>query len=258
MSPISSRKIVPPFASRNRPRRARPAPVNAPFSCPNSSASSRLGASALQSNATNGPSARGPMRWIVRASSSLPVPLSPTISTVASLRRDALDHLEQLAHQRALADHLAEAARAARPRRGAGAPRARARRAGSRDRPPSGSRPARPSCLSTSSAPERIARTANPTVGFELQITTTVSGATVRTRCTSASAPSSSPRRAPDRAAADRTPSRRAARAPRPAWSPPRHRGRRAQLARVATPSVSASATSTWRRTLPAMSTAAV
>jgi DNA-binding NtrC family response regulator len=32
MSPISSRKIVPPLASRNRPRRARAAPVNAPFS----------------------------------------------------------------------------------------------------------------------------------------------------------------------------------------------------------------------------------
>jgi len=32
MSPISSRKIVPPFASRNSPRRARAAPVNAPFS----------------------------------------------------------------------------------------------------------------------------------------------------------------------------------------------------------------------------------
>ena len=75
---------MPPFASRNSPRRARVAPVNAPFSWPNSSASSRLGASAEQSNATNGPSARGPTRWIVRASSSLPVPLSPTISTVAS------------------------------------------------------------------------------------------------------------------------------------------------------------------------------
>ncbi|RMH37879.1 MAG: hypothetical protein D6689_20465 [Deltaproteobacteria bacterium] len=84
MSPISSRKIVPVCASRNSPRRALPAPVNAPFSWPNSSASSSDGDSAEQSNATNGRSARGPMRWIVRAKSSLPVPLSPRISTVAS------------------------------------------------------------------------------------------------------------------------------------------------------------------------------
>ena len=45
----------------------------------------------------------------------------------------------------------------------------------------------------TSSAPARIARTAKPTVGWSLQITTTVSGATVRSRCSSASASSSSP-----------------------------------------------------------------
>ena len=37
MSPISSRKRVPPSASSKRPRRRAKAPVNAPFSCPKSS-----------------------------------------------------------------------------------------------------------------------------------------------------------------------------------------------------------------------------
>src|SRR5438128_919583 len=47
MSPISSRKSVPPFASSNRPTRRARAPVNAPFSCPNSSLSrSPLGTAA--------------------------------------------------------------------------------------------------------------------------------------------------------------------------------------------------------------------
>ena len=41
-SPISSRKIVPPSASSNLPRRSAAAPVNAPFSCPNSSLSNEL------------------------------------------------------------------------------------------------------------------------------------------------------------------------------------------------------------------------
>jgi hypothetical protein len=47
--------------------------------------------------------------------------------------------------------------------------------------------------LRTSSAPARIARTANPTVGSSIHITTTESGAIVRMRWSSASAPSSSP-----------------------------------------------------------------
>lgn len=47
-SPISSRKMVPPFASSNRPRRRCIAPVNAPFSWPKSSEDISAGASAAQ------------------------------------------------------------------------------------------------------------------------------------------------------------------------------------------------------------------
>src|SRR6267154_2627075 len=41
ISPISSKKIVPPLATSKRPMRCAIAPVNAPFSCPNSSLSSK-------------------------------------------------------------------------------------------------------------------------------------------------------------------------------------------------------------------------
>jgi hypothetical protein len=59
--------------------------VKAPRLCPNSSASSRVSGSAPQSTITNGPWARGEASWIARATSSLPVPVSPWIRTVASL-----------------------------------------------------------------------------------------------------------------------------------------------------------------------------
>ena len=59
MSPISSSISVPPSAAWNRPRCARVAPVNAPFSWPNSSDSSRFSAIALQLIATNGLLRRG-------------------------------------------------------------------------------------------------------------------------------------------------------------------------------------------------------
>ena len=54
MSPISSSISVPPSAAWNRPRCARVAPVNEPFSWPKSSDSSRFSAIALQLMATNG------------------------------------------------------------------------------------------------------------------------------------------------------------------------------------------------------------
>ena len=86
MSPISSRNSVPPWASSNLPALACWwAPVNAPFSCPNSSLSRSSRESAAQLTATNGSSARGSSRWIARATTSLPVPLSPRSSTVAPL-----------------------------------------------------------------------------------------------------------------------------------------------------------------------------
>ena len=48
MSPTSSRKSVPPSACSKRPMRCLSAPVNAPFSCPKSSDSSRFSCSAAQ------------------------------------------------------------------------------------------------------------------------------------------------------------------------------------------------------------------
>ena len=73
-----------------RPRPARSAraatlcaPVNAPRSWPKSSDSSRSFGIAAVLIATNGPAARGLCRCSARATSSLPVPDSPVISTVA-------------------------------------------------------------------------------------------------------------------------------------------------------------------------------
>ena len=85
MSPISSSSRVPPSAAWNSPSWSRVAPVKAPLTCPNSSDSSRSSAIALQLIATNGLSCRGLARWIALASSSLPVPLWPVISTRASV-----------------------------------------------------------------------------------------------------------------------------------------------------------------------------
>ncbi len=74
---------MPPSASSMRPRRRSVAPVNAPFSWPNSSLSSSVSVSAAQLTATNGPAARLLWAWIARATTSLPVPLSPLSRTVA-------------------------------------------------------------------------------------------------------------------------------------------------------------------------------
>src|SRR5437667_2454189 len=82
ISPTSSRKIVPPSASSKRPSRRSAAPVNAPFSWPNSSLSSSVSGSAAQFTATNGLPRRGERSWIPRATSSFPVPDSPSIRTV--------------------------------------------------------------------------------------------------------------------------------------------------------------------------------
>ena len=54
MSPISSRKSVPPSACSNLPMRLRSAPVNAPFSWPNSSLSRSDSGIAAQLIARNG------------------------------------------------------------------------------------------------------------------------------------------------------------------------------------------------------------
>ena len=74
---------MPPAASSNLPSCWRTAPVNAPFSWPNSVLSTRSRGIAARFTGMNGPSGRSPSRWISRATSSLPVPLSPSTSTVA-------------------------------------------------------------------------------------------------------------------------------------------------------------------------------
>ena len=84
--------------------RRRSAPVNEPFSCPKSSLSSRVSASAAQCTATNGLSARGLSAWMARASSPLPVPLSPVMSTVALAGGDLPGQAIDLLHRGAGAD----------------------------------------------------------------------------------------------------------------------------------------------------------
>jgi hypothetical protein len=61
------------------------APVNAPFTCPNSSLSSSASGIAAQFTVTSLAARRRLRSWIARATSSLPVPLSPVISTEASV-----------------------------------------------------------------------------------------------------------------------------------------------------------------------------
>ena len=84
-SPISSRNSVPWWAISALPTLRPVAPVNAPFSWPKSSFSSRASGMAAQLMATKGPLARAESWWSERAISSLPVPLSPRRSTVASV-----------------------------------------------------------------------------------------------------------------------------------------------------------------------------
>ena len=76
---------MPVSACSNLPMRVVAAPVKAPFSWPNSSLSSSSAGSAAQFTFTNGRSLRGERWWMARATSSLPTPLSPRISTVTSL-----------------------------------------------------------------------------------------------------------------------------------------------------------------------------
>ena len=85
VSPISSRKIVPPLASSNLPSLAS-TPVATPRSMPKSSLSRRLSGTAAQFSARKGPSRRGEPACRSFAASSLPVPLSPVTRT---LTRDA-------------------------------------------------------------------------------------------------------------------------------------------------------------------------
>jgi len=61
----------------------RSAPVKAPFSYPNSSLSRRVSGSAPQLTAMKGLYFRELLVWMALATSSLPVPVSPLMKTVA-------------------------------------------------------------------------------------------------------------------------------------------------------------------------------
>jgi hypothetical protein len=80
--PISSRKIVPPSASANFPFFVVVAPVNAPRTWPKSSDSSSVSGMAAQFTLISGMSRCALRSWMARATSSLPVPVSPVMSTV--------------------------------------------------------------------------------------------------------------------------------------------------------------------------------
>ena len=85
MSPTSSRNRLPPSACSNLPVIRLSAPTKAPFSWPNSSDSTRSRGIAAILIGTKGPARRDPRSCSARATSSLPVPLSPVISTVRSV-----------------------------------------------------------------------------------------------------------------------------------------------------------------------------
>ena len=76
---------MPPSANSKRPSRRCCAPVKAPFSCPKSSEAIKARGIAAQLTAMNARAERLERRWMARAMSSLPVPVSPVMSTVESL-----------------------------------------------------------------------------------------------------------------------------------------------------------------------------
>ena len=84
MLAISSRNSVPPSAISKRPTRSLLASVNAPFTWPNSSLSKTPSASPPVLTVTSGRVERSETECSVCATSPLPVPFSPVISTLAS------------------------------------------------------------------------------------------------------------------------------------------------------------------------------
>ena len=81
---------MPSWASSKRPGRSAVAPVKAPLRVTEQLALEQLLGMAAQLIAVKPRSGRGLMRWIARASTSLPVPLSPVISTVVVWRATRL------------------------------------------------------------------------------------------------------------------------------------------------------------------------
>ena len=106
---------MPPEASSKQPARRSTAPVKAPFSWPKISLSISVSGMAAQLTATKGRALRGLRSCSVRATSSLPVPLSPVIEHRHVGRRDLLDQAEDLAHRRRAAHQRAQHAALAQP-----------------------------------------------------------------------------------------------------------------------------------------------
>ena len=102
--PISSRKIVPPSASANLPFLVVVAPVKAPRTWPNSSDSSSVSGMAAQLTLMSGMSRCALRSWMARATSSLPVPVSPVMSTVLFVSRDQLGAADHVLHRAAAPD----------------------------------------------------------------------------------------------------------------------------------------------------------
>ena len=95
---------MPWWATSNSPCLVAMAPEKEPLTWPNSSLSSSVGARAVQSQASSGRSLRRLRRCRARTTISLPVPLSPVISTVPSAGRHALDQGKHVLHRPALAE----------------------------------------------------------------------------------------------------------------------------------------------------------
>ena len=109
------------------PRRRGPscavfASVKAPFTWPKSSLSRSVSGIAAQLTATNGPVAALLRSWSARATSSLPVPLSPVTSTVASVSATRAMISWTFCIAGLVADELGARLRRARPRRGGASP----------------------------------------------------------------------------------------------------------------------------------------
>ena len=106
ISPISSRKSVPPLASSKRPRFAPLAPVNAPRSWPKSSLSRSDSGSAAQLTATNGFVARGALRVDGARDELLARAALADDEHRRRRRRDLRDRLVDGDHRRRAADDL--------------------------------------------------------------------------------------------------------------------------------------------------------
>ena len=108
MSPISSRNSVPWFASSKRPTFCAIAPVNAPFSWPNSSLSSSPVGMAAQFSLTNVRAFRG-LRVVHGAGDEFLARAGrPADQDGGVGRRDGFDRLQHRSQGRALADDVAE------------------------------------------------------------------------------------------------------------------------------------------------------